>query len=175
MEQPLTPPEKQDEPRETFPRGTGRRRVCLVCNDAPREDESLYCFDCHAEGRRRERSESEQLKYHHMDLKTFDFPKTTWVDIAFPTFDAIPALLIEAKERGYDGYDNKPHTKLVSKLFFIGGKVKFLPDVDPEFKDKAWPYVRAFMRSWSPSHEDKVAICALILSELVEPELEEAA
>lgn len=54
MEQPLTPPEKQDEPRETFPRGTGRRRVCLVCNDAPREDESLYCFDCHAEGRRRE-------------------------------------------------------------------------------------------------------------------------
>ena len=101
-----------------------------------------------------------------MDLKTFKFPKVTGVDMAFATFNTDPKLLAEAKERGfYDG--NTEYNDLFSTLFFSGGQVVFKEDVDKEFKSKAWPYVRSFMGSYSPSHEDKEAICAMLMSELL--------
>jgi hypothetical protein len=105
-----------------------------------------------------------------MDLKTFEFPKVNGASMAFPTLRAIPELLKEAKERGfYNG--NTPYNKLFSDLFFSGGKIQFKKDVNETLKAKAWPYCRAFMGSFEPSHEDKEAICALIMSELLEPKL----
>ena len=101
-----------------------------------------------------------------MDLKTFDFPKLSGLDMAFSTIKTDPKLLAEAKERGfYDGHTE--YNSLFSNLFFSGGKVEFKPDVDPEFKAKAWPYCRGFMTSYDPSHEDKEAICAMLMSELL--------
>ena len=40
-----------------------------------------------------------------------------------------------------------------------------------EFVDKVAPYIMALMKSFEPKHEDKEAICALLFSELVEPEM----
>ena len=105
-----------------------------------------------------------------MDLKTFEFPKVAGADMAFPTFKADKKLLEEAKERGfYNG--NTPYNSLFSTLFFNGGKVKFKKKVDEEYQKRAWAYCRAFMGSWDPKHEEKEAICALIMSEIVEHEV----
>jgi len=105
-----------------------------------------------------------------MDLKTFAFPEVTGLDLAFSTLKTNKKLLEEAKKRNfYNG--NTPYNKLFSKLFFEGGKVQFKKDLDEKFITKAWNYCRCFMRSWEPKHEEKEAICALIMSEILLPKL----
>lgn len=101
-----------------------------------------------------------------MDLKTFEFPKLEGLDMAFSTIRTDPKLLAEAKERGFYNGDTD-YNGLFSDLFFSGGKVEFKKDVDEDFKAKAWPYCRAFMGSWEPKHEEKEAICAMLMSELL--------
>jgi hypothetical protein len=101
-----------------------------------------------------------------LDLRTFAFPKVTGLDMAFSTFRTDPALLAEAKRRGFDN-GRGPYNRLFSKLFFEGGKVDFKKGVPDEFKNAAWAYLRSFMGSFEPKHEEKEAICALLLSELV--------
>jgi len=109
-----------------------------------------------------------------MDLTKFEFPKVTGLDMAFGTFDSHPELLAEARARGfYNGHT--PYNKLFSSLFFSGGKLNFKKDLDPEFKAAALPYLRSFMGSFAPKHEEKEAICAMLLSELVEIEQAKAA
>lgn len=105
-----------------------------------------------------------------LDLKTFEFPKVTGVDMAFPTFNTIPELLNEAKDRGFFN-DSNPYCRLFSKLFFSGGKVVFKKDIDEQVKLRIWSYLRSFMGSFAPKHEHKEAICAMLLSEICEPEL----
>lgn len=101
-----------------------------------------------------------------MDLKEFSFPVPTPVDMAFPTFDTIPELLDEAKERGFlDG--DKPANDLFSKLFFNGGSVNFKQDIDEEYKKRVWHYLRCFMGSFSPKHEHKEAVCAMLMDEIL--------
>ena len=105
-----------------------------------------------------------------MDLIKFNFPKVTGADMVFPTFDTNKELLEEAKERNfYNGHT--PYNRLFSTLFYSGGKVQFKTEVDKEFVKNAWAYCRSFMGSWSPKHEEKEAICALIMSEILLPEL----
>lgn len=105
-----------------------------------------------------------------MDIKKFDFPKVTGVDMAFSIFNTDKQLLQEAKDRGfYNG--STPYNQLFSELFFSGGRVKFKSDVDKDYIDKVWAYCRAFMRSWEPKHEEKEAICAMLMSEILEPKL----
>jgi len=108
-----------------------------------------------------------------MDLTKFQFPKVSGLDMAFSTFKTDKTLLEEAKERGfYDGHT--PYNRLFSKLFFGGGQVKFKENIDEEFKKNAWAYCRSFMSSFEPKHEEKEAICALLMSELLEPNAVEA-
>ena len=96
-----------------------------------------------------------------MKLLGYAFDKPDW---NLPTDKK---LLAEAKDRGfYRGYT--PHNKLFSTLFFKGGKLHFKQDLNSEFKSKALPYLKAFMGSFAPKHEEKEAICAMLLSELVE-------
>lgn len=105
-----------------------------------------------------------------MDLKTFEFPEPSMADSVFPTFRTIPELLEEARERGfYNG--STPYNKLFSKLFFEGGKIQYKPDVDEEFLIRAWTYCRTFMGSFEPKHEHKEAICAMLMSEVLLPNL----
>lgn len=99
--------------------------------------------------------------------KQFQFPTVTDAQMALGALGTNPTLLAEAKERGF--YNGRtPYNELFSTLFFKGGKLNFKNDLDPTFKDKALRYLTAFMRSFEPKHEEKEAICALLLSELVE-------
>lgn len=102
-----------------------------------------------------------------MDLTKFEFPKVTPVDMAFCTFGTDKALLEEAKKRGFYGGHTR-YNDLFNKLFFGGGNIVFKEGLDPEFRDNAWAYCRAFMGSFEPKHEEKEAIAAMLMSELIE-------
>ncbi len=96
-----------------------------------------------------------------MNVREFDFPEPNMCA------SADPKLLKEAKDREfYNGYT--PYNKLFSQLFFTGGKLNFKSDLPDDFKAKAVPYLKAFMASFEPKHEEKEAISALLLSELVD-------
>jgi hypothetical protein len=76
-------------------------------------------------------------------------------------------LLIEAKSRDfYNG--NTPYNALFGGLFFGGGKLNFKKDIPEDFRKTATQYLKAFMGSFEPKHEEKEAICAMLLSELVD-------
>jgi hypothetical protein len=95
-----------------------------------------------------------------MELTKFKFPTTR---------DTNKELLAEARSRGfYNG--STPYNKLFSDLFFKGGDIKFKDGLDEDFKNEAWKYCRSFMGSFMPKHEEKEAICAMLMSELLEVE-----
>lgn len=108
-----------------------------------------------------------------MDLDKYDFPKITGADLAFSTTKTDPKLLKEAISRGY--YNGRTvYNDLFSNLFFHGGKIKFKKDLNEDFKNKVWPYTRSLMASFEPKHEEKEAICAMLMSELLEPPEDES-
>jgi hypothetical protein len=98
-----------------------------------------------------------------MDLSTYDFPKVTDVDLAFPTFDTKEELLAEARRRnprkGMDKFDD---------LFFNGGKIVYQKDVRGSWKEKAFLYARALMGSFAPKHQDKRLVVGMIFEETLE-------
>jgi hypothetical protein len=105
-----------------------------------------------------------------MNLLEFDYPKPTGLDVAFSTYDTIPELLKEAEKRKFlDGHT--PYNTLFCDLFYKGGKVVFKKNIDKDKQQEIWKYVRCFISSWSPKHEHKEAICAMLMSEILEPEL----
>lgn len=107
-----------------------------------------------------------------MDIKKFDFPKFDAVSIAFPVLETDKDLLDEAIKRGfYNG--NTPYNSLFSRLFFSGGSLNFKKDINSEFKKRATLYLKTLMGSYAPKHQEKEAICAMLLSELVEVGKEE--
>ena len=106
-----------------------------------------------------------------IDLMQYNYPNPTGADIAFPTYDTIPELLEEAQRRGFDNHYN-PYVQLFSDLFFNGGEVVFKRGINEEKQKEIWVYVRSFMGSWAPKHEHKEAICAMLMSEILEPNLE---
>ena len=102
-----------------------------------------------------------------MNLHIYNFPKLTGVDAAFSTLRTDPVLLAEAMARGfYNG--NTPYNTLFSTLFFKGGKLNLKKNLPEKFENAALPYFKALAASFGPSHEDKEAVCAMLLSELVD-------
>jgi len=100
-----------------------------------------------------------------MNLKTYKFTKPN---------GCLPAdskLLAEARDRGFYG-GRTPYNDLFSSLFFGGGALNLKKGLNEDFKASALPYLKAFMGSFEPKHEEKEAICAMLLSELVEAELD---
>ena len=106
-----------------------------------------------------------------MNLFDFDYPKPNGIDMAFSTYDTIPELLKEAKSRKFL-HGHSKYNQLFSDLFFNGGKVIFKKGIDELKQSEIWLYCRAFMRSWSPKHEHKEAICAMLMSEILEDHLD---
>lgn len=97
-----------------------------------------------------------------MDILNYNFPELNDMDIAFGNVETDPKLLKEAKARGfYQG--NTKYNKLFSNLFFNGGKL----DLKENVNIKIVRYLKAFMGSFNPKHEEKEAISALILSEII--------
>jgi len=101
-----------------------------------------------------------------MEKVIFDYPEVQDVDIAFG-IGITPKILNQAKEAGF--YDKRtPYNDLFSKLFFSGGKLNFKKGLNPDSQTRATRYLKAVMGSFEPKHEEKEAVCAMILSELVE-------
>lgn len=107
-----------------------------------------------------------------MNLFEFNYPKQDEISIACSTENTIPELLTEAHARGFTGHSQSPYEKLFDELFFSGGRVKFRSDIPRENIAKIWPYCRALMASYFPKHEDKTAVCAMLMSEILEPKTE---
>lgn len=105
-------------------------------------------------------------KTSDMNLEKFRFPEVAPEDIAFSALETDPKLLDEAKNRGFYGGDG-PYNKLFSQLFYEGGRVSFKEKIDPDFQGRVWKYFQLFMRSNKPSPNEKEAICAMLLSEVV--------
>lgn len=103
-----------------------------------------------------------------MNLQTqFQFPTVTDAQMALGHGRTNPALLAEAKARGfYNGHT--PYNDMFNTLFFKGGRLNFKNDIDAQYKDKVLRYLTAFIRSFDPKHEEKEAVCALLLSEVCE-------
>jgi hypothetical protein len=95
-----------------------------------------------------------------MDLTKYKYPEPS---LSMPTDKK---LLAEAKARGFYN-KSTPYNELFSSLFFTGGTLNFKKDLDSAFKDKAVPFLKGTMQSWDSQHEDKEAVCAMLLSELV--------
>jgi hypothetical protein len=107
-----------------------------------------------------------------MKLQNYPLPIPTDADRAFPTYDTDARLLEMAKELGFDNRSN-PYYQLVSNIFFqgCGG---FVPKkelwITDEYAARVFNYFDCLLRSWKPKHEHKTAVCAFLLSEIVEPE-----
>lgn len=102
-----------------------------------------------------------------MNLEDFNFPSVSVENGAIPNFDTIPELLDEAKKRGY--YNGRtPYNKLFRTLLNHGGEVVQKADVNEAYWEKAWPYCKALMRSFAPKYEEKEAVCAMLMSELIQ-------
>lgn len=102
-----------------------------------------------------------------MNLQKYNWPKLKDADIAFSVLDTDSKLLEEAKRLGFNKSSN-PYNKLFNQLFFKGGDLDYKEGLPESFKYHATRYLKAYMTSFMPRHEHKEAICALILSELVD-------
>lgn len=95
-----------------------------------------------------------------MDLSTYNFPKVSAIDIAFPTFNVPKELLEEAERR-----NPQKGMKKFRELFYQGGKIELQKDVKGTWKENAYLYARALMRSWEPKHEHKELVVGMIFEE----------
>lgn len=95
------------------------------------------------------------------------FPVVKDIDVTLGSGNVLPSMLKEAKEKGFDKSSN-PYNKLFNNLFFKGGQLSWKKDVSMERREQGGRYLKSIMRSFTPRHEEKEAVCAYILSELVE-------
>lgn len=96
-------------------------------------------------------------------------PEVSDVEMAFGIGNTIPELLKEAKEKGFYGFDGTPANRFFNKWFYSGlkeGELKFKEGLDEGFKLRASRYLKSFMGSFAPKHEEKEAICSMIINEL---------
>lgn len=90
-------------------------------------------------------------------------PEVKDIDLAFSTQKTNKKLLAIARENGFYSGDTK-YNKMFSALFFGGGKIDCKKSVDDEAKSKILRYFKALAASFEPKHEEKEAVCALLLS-----------
>ena len=94
-------------------------------------------------------------------------PEVKDVDLVFATAKTDPKLLAIAREKGFYNGDTK-YNKMFSNLFFSGGKIESRTKISDEHKNKIIRYFKALAGSFAPKHEEKEAVCALLLSWLNE-------
>lgn len=98
-----------------------------------------------------------------MELSTYNFPKVTKVDLAFPTFNTPKELVEEAEKR-----NPIKGMKKFSELFFSGGEIKLKDNVKGTWKENAYMYASALMGSFAPKHEHKELVVGMIFEECLE-------
>lgn len=105
-----------------------------------------------------------------MNLIKYKFPELTKFDEVFSTLPTDKKLLSEAMARGFYEGDTE-YNDTFNKIFFNteGMKVTFKPGVDRVFLEKAWKYCKCLMKSFEPKQQEKEAVCAMLMSELILP------
>lgn len=103
-----------------------------------------------------------------MKLTVESIPEVNDREYIFDTRKISQNLLQEAKKRGFHYNAKTPYNRLFKMLFFSGGRITPKKGIDPEFYQKGLRYLCAFMRSFTPSQQDKEAVSALLLSEIAE-------
>ncbi len=98
-----------------------------------------------------------------MEFKDFEFPEVE-PDLMV---DTNPELLEMAKAKGFF-YGRTKYNQMFSDIYYRNREHQVKLSLGVEFTTRAINYFNALKRSWLPAHEDKEAVCALILSELVE-------
>ncbi|WP_298034535.1 hypothetical protein [uncultured Alistipes sp.] len=115
---------------------------------------------------------SEQEDKMRLSLMAYPFPEVKRVEEVFSKLKADPELFEEAKRRGFF----MGHTK-ANQMFgrlFSGGRIMIKPEADTEFVRRVIPYLKALLRSYALKHEEKEAICAMILDEIADDVMSEA-
>lgn len=100
-------------------------------------------------------------------IADFEYPGLKDAQVAFSTLDTDERLLELAEEKGFDK-GHTPYNDLFNELFYKGGKINFKSGLDAGRKERGWRYLKAYMTSFTPRHEHKEAVSALILSDLAE-------
>ena len=106
-----------------------------------------------------------------LSLMAYPFPEIQRVEDVFSTLKADPALLEEARHRGF----YMGHTK-ANQMFgrlFGGGRIVIKPEMDMDFVRRVIPYLKALLSSFAMKREEKEAICAMILDEIADDVLPE--
>ena len=106
-----------------------------------------------------------------LSLMAYPFPEIKRGEEVFSTLKADSALLEEAKRRGF----YMGHTK-ANQMFgrlFGGGRIVIKPEMDMDFVRRVIPYLKALVSSFAMKHEEKEAICAMILDEIADDVLPE--
>lgn len=104
----------------------------------------------------------------------FPFIEVNGLDIAFGFSNKLNyAQALKQCPAEFKEHDNTPYHKLFSKIFFSGmtneefEALKFRSE-DEELVKKQFSYFRSIACSFEPKHEDKEAVCAWILSLIVD-------
>ena len=106
-----------------------------------------------------------------LSLMAYPFPEIQRVEEVFSTLKADPALLEEARHRGF----YMGHTKanqMFSRLFG-GGRIMIKPEADTEFVRRVIPYLKALLSSYALKHVEKAAISAMLLDVIADVVLPE--
>lgn len=106
-----------------------------------------------------------------LSLMAYPFPDIKRIEEGFSTLKADPELFEEARRRGF----YMGHTK-ANQMFgrlFSGGRIMIKPEADTEFVRRVIPYLKALLSSFAMKHEEKEAICAMILDEIADDVLPE--
>lgn len=100
-------------------------------------------------------------------LSAYPYPEIRGIDEVFSTLETDPKLLAEAERRGFYMGDTKAN-RMFNHLFYHGGSIRLKSDVDSGYVRRAVPYIKALIRSFAPKHEEKEAVCAMILDEIAD-------
>lgn len=92
-----------------------------------------------------------------MELKNYNFPKT---ERELNNINTDYILLAEAEKR-----ELRKGREKFNQLFFNGGTVELKDDVRGTWKEHAYVYARSLMGSFTPKHEHKESVCAMIFEE----------
>jgi len=92
------------------------------------------------------------------------FPNVSDTDIAF---GIMPDKKILANSMEFYNKNTK-YNQLFSELFFKGGTIHYKEILTDKTRENNFRYLKAVMGSFQPKHEQKDAVCAFILSKLVD-------
>lgn len=97
---------------------------------------------------------------------------TTQTDRVFGQIELMPEIERIPERFHIDHSDRDPWCRAVERFFragWAGDDFEPLPTTTPEMARTVLETFDAWMRSWAPKHERKIAACAWLLSEHFEP------